>query len=144
MSILKKKKTAKSYALDALVMSVVSVIVYGFMQLIMPPVPYTDNKVVGVAKIDHGVIISATFLEGQCALRSISVYSAKDGKETPVDWTSLDGTKKNDADRAAGKRHMIIKVFTFNTYPNRITIYTNHDCGSEPVRMQFADVALPK
>ena len=138
------KKTPKSWALDVLVMGTVSALVYSFIMYIQPPVPYTDVNVVGVSEVRGGIIVSATFVENDCAFRSMSVYGELDGAQAPVDWNSLDGTSTETIDRKSGKRHMIIKVHTFNSNPDAIVIMTQYDCLPDVQDYrQFAKVDLP-
>tara|TARA_B110000211_G_scaffold155087_1_gene175935 strand:- start:349 stop:789 length:441 start_codon:yes stop_codon:yes gene_type:complete len=139
----KQAKTLKSYALDFLVMGTVGALVFSFVMHIAPPVPYTDVKVVGVAQTHGGIIVSATFTEGECAFRSMSVYAEQAGSESAVDWVPIDGSPNQAYDRAQGKAHLVVKIYTFDSYPQTINIWTDHDCKNEQVRKRFATVTLP-
>ena len=108
-------------------MGTVSLLVFGFMDFIRPEPPFYDVKVVGVAETRGGMIVSATFREGKCALRSMSVYAEKDGSQSKVGWVSLDGRSKT-YDKAVGKQHLVIKVFTFSMNPEAVVIMTHYDC----------------
>ena len=141
--ITKTKKSPQSWALDVVVMGTVSAIVWFFVQFIAPPQPYTDVKVVGVAQTHGGIIVSATFTEGECAFRSMSVYAEQAGSESAVDWVPIDGSPNQAYDRAQGKAHLVVKIYTFDSYPQTINIWTDHDCKNEQVRKRFATVTLP-
>ena len=140
----KKKKTWKSYVLDTFVMGLVAAIVWFAVVHLMrkPAPPYKDVKVVGVSPVRGGVIISSTFTEGECAFRSMSVYGEEDGSQSPINWNILDGTPSKNYDRKIGKRHMIIKVHTFDSNPDHVVLMTHYDCAEGHDYRQFARVSV--
>tara|TARA_B110000211_G_scaffold232740_1_gene297177 strand:+ start:2935 stop:3399 length:465 start_codon:yes stop_codon:yes gene_type:complete len=138
----KKKKTLKCYITDIVVMGTVSLLVFGFMSFIKPVSPFSDVKIVGVAETRGGMIVSATFIEGPCAFRAMSVYGEKDGSQSSVDWVSLDG-KSNTYDKTNGKQHLVIKVYTFDKNPEAVVLMTHYDCPKTGhVYKQFARVVV--
>lgn len=140
--ISKKKKTLKCYITDIVVMGTVSLLVFGFMSFIKPVSPFSDVKIVGVAETRGGMIVSATFIEGPCAFRAMSVYGEKDGSQSSVDWVSLDG-KSNTYDKTNGKQHLVIKVYTFDKNPEAVVLMTHYDCPKTGhVYKQFARVVV--
>ena len=140
--ISKKKKTLKCYITDIVVMGTVSLLVFGFMSFIRPVSPFSDVKIVGVAETRGGMIVSATFVEGSCAFRAMSVYGEKDGSQSAVDWVSLDG-KSNTYDKTNGKQHLVIKVYTFDKNPEAVVLMTHYDCPKTGhVYKQFARVVV--
>jgi len=143
----KKKKTLKSYITDIVVMGTVSLLVFGFMSFIRPVSPFSDVKIVGVAETRGGMIVSATFVEGPCAFRAMSVYGEKDGSQSAVDWVaadwvSLDG-KSSTYDKTTGKQHLVIKVYTFDNKPEAVVLMTHYDCPKTGhVYKEFARVVV--
>ena len=138
----KKKKTLKCYITDIVVMGTVSLLVFGFMSFIKPVSPFSDVKIVGVAETRGGMIVSATFIEGPCAFRAMSVYGEKDGSQSPVDWVSLDG-KSSTYDKTTGKQHLVIKVYTFDNKPEAVVLMTHYDCPKTGhVYKEFARVVV--
>ena len=123
-------------------MGTVSLLVFGFMSFIRPVSPFSDVKIVGVAETRGGMIVSATFLEGNCAFRAMSVYGEKDGSQSSVDWVSLDG-KSETYDKTTGKQHLVIKVYTFDKKPEAVVLMTHYDCPKTGhIYKEFARVVV--
>ena len=135
-----KKKTLKAYAMDGIVMGAVSVLVYTVMMFLQPQSPYENQKITNISKVKGGIIVSATFIEGMCSFRTMSVYGETDGSQTVANWTHLDPTIDRYKDRKAGKAKLSIKVFTFDSAPEYIELMTHHDCGEEHVYKRFARI----
>ena len=140
--ISKQKKTINDYIKDFVVMGTVSLLVFGFMDFIIPEPPFSDVKIVEVAETRGGMIVSATFLEGTCAFRAMSVYGEKDGSQSALDWVSMDG-KSNTYDKTEGKQHLVIKVYTFDKNPEAVVLMTHYDCPKTGhVYKEFARVVV--
>ena len=135
-----KKKTLKAYAIDGIVMGAVSVLVYTVMMFLQPQSPYENQEITSISKVRGGIIVSATYVEGMCAFRSMSVFGEIEGSQTVASWSHLDPTKDKHKNRKVGKAELSIKVFTFDSVPEYVVLMTHHDCGPDHVYKRFARI----
>ena len=142
MAIAKKKKTWKCYAIDLVVMGFIGALVFIGVGYLQPEPPFHSVNRVSIAKQKNVLIVSARYTEGDCNFRSLVVYGERKGKQTPLNWRSLDGYPTLDMDRAAGQRHLVLKAQTQGISYEKVVVVTKHHCTHGIVEKVFLEEDL--
>ena len=148
-----KKKSIKRYLLEFAAMLVIGIASFFSIKYFTPERPFSNAQIVSVTNVTGGVMVTATYTEGNCAFRKMSVYEENDGAQSLLKFTSLNESLSNlikgkatkTVDQKRGNRHFTIKAHIPHIHysrPDAIVIMADYDCNGVRDRRQFARIPI--